>query len=201
MVVSPSTRTCSEWSSPFGPLPRPALKAAGNGADAFDMPGPSSSSSSPSDDHPWDATLVGAPDLLDLRQSDPSDRRNGERRDEAPGRRPGDLAAARLRYVHAAIAVIAGFSAMACAGFALFRPPVTLRASELCGDGLGGQVIIHRGLSWLWIPAVIGMVLAVVVPNRKQRPVLSLFCAGLVLGMGAGAVLRVETVVAGLCLA
>ena len=90
---------------------------------------------------------------------------------------------------------------MACAGFALFRPPITRRASELCGDGLGGQVVIHRGLSWLWIPAMIGIVLAVVVPHRKQRPVLTLFCAGLVLGMGAGAILRVETVVAGLCLA
>ena len=136
-----------------------------------------------------------------MREPDRSDRRDGERRDEAPGRRPGDLAVVRLRYVHATIGIIAGFGAMACAGFALFRPPITRRASELCGDGLGGQVVIQRGLSWLWIPAMIGLVLTVVVPHRKQRPILTLFCAGLVLGMGAGAMLRVETVVAGLCLA
>ncbi len=141
------------------------------------------------------------PDLLDQRAVDMTDRRDGERRGESPGRRPGDLAAARLRYVHATVGVIAGFGAMVCAGFALFRPPITRRASELCGDGLGGQVVIHRGLSWLWIPAMIGMALAVVVPHRTQRPVLTLFCAGLVLGMGAGAILRVETVMAGFCLA
>ncbi len=164
------------------------------------MPAASSSSRSP-DECPGDALVDVARDLLDLRAAHPADRRDGERRDDSPGRRPGDLAAVRLRYVHATIGVIAGFGAMACAGFALFRPPITRRASELCGDGLGGQVVIHRGLSWLWIPAMIGMVLAVVVPHRKQRPVLTLFCAGLVLGMGAGAILRVETVVAGLCLA
>ncbi len=164
------------------------------------MPAASSSSRSP-DECPGDALVDVARDLLDRRAGDPADRRDGERRDDSPGRRPGDLAAVRLRYVHATIGVIAGFGAMACAGFALFRPPITRRASELCGDGLGGQVVIHRGLSWLWIPAMIGMVLAVVVPHRKQRPVLTLFCAGLVLGMGAGAILRVETVVAGLCLA
>lgn len=164
------------------------------------MPG-ASSSSSVSDDHPWDAPLVGTTGVLELRNGDRTDRRDRERRVESPGRRPGDLAEVRLRYVHATIGVIAGSGAMACAGFALFRPPITRRASELCGDGLGGQVVIHRGLSWLWIPAMIGIVLAVVVPHRKQRPVLTLFCAGLVLGMGAGAMLRVETVVAGLCLA
>ena len=48
---------------------------------------------------------------------------------------------------------------------------------------------------------MLGLVIAVVIPHRTQRPVLTLFCAGLVLGMGAGALLRVETVVAGLCLA
>ncbi len=164
------------------------------------MPGVSTPSPWPDERHS-DALVDVTRDLLDLRATDTADRRDGERRDDVPGRRPGDLAAVRLRYVHATIGVIAGFGAMVCAGFALFRPPVTRRASELCGDGLGGQVIIHRGLSWLWIPAMIGMVLAVVVPHRKQRPVLTLFCAGLVLGMGAGAMLRVETVVAGLCLA
>lgn len=163
------------------------------------MPG-ASPSSSVSDDHPWDAPLVGTTGLLELREADRTDRRDGERRADAPGRRPGDLAAVRLRYLHATFGVIAGFGAMVCAGFALFRPPITRRASELCGDGLGGQVVIHRGLSWLWIPAIIGIVLTVVVPHRKQRPILTLFCAGLVLGMGAGAMLRVETVVAGLCL-
>jgi hypothetical protein len=181
-------------------LERPSLNAAGLHADAGDMPGVSSPSPG-ADERPGDPLVDMTRDLLELRAVDTTDRREGERRDESPGRRPGDLAPVRLRYIHAAIGVIAGFGAMVCAGFALFRPPVTRRASELCGDGLGGQVVIHRGLSWLWIPAMIGMVLAVVVPHRKQRPVLTLFCAGLVLGMGAGAMLRVETVVAGLCLA
>ena len=175
------------------------LKLTGGVADAFDMPGASWSAAS--DDRPLDTASVGTPGPLDLREADITDRRDGERRDQAPGRRPGDLAEVRLRYVHATIGVIAGFGAMACAGLALFRAPITRRASELCGDGLGGQVVIHRGLSWLWIPAMVGIALAVVVPNRKQRPVLTLFCAGLVLGMGVGALLRVETVVAGLCLA
>ncbi len=164
------------------------------------MPGASLSPST-ADDRPANAPPVGNSGLFDLRGDGRTDRRDAERRGEAPGRRPGDLAEVRLRYLHATIGVIAGFGAMACAGFALFRPPITRRASELCGDGLGGQIVLHRGLSWLWIPAMIAMVLAVVVPHRKQRPVLTLFCAGLVLGMGAGAMLRVETVVAGLCLA
>ena len=179
---------------------RSPLNAAGDGADAENMPGASSSSPG-SDGRPGDALIDVTRDLFDLRVADTTDRRDGERRDDSPGRRPGDLAAVRLRYVHATIGVIAGFGALVCAGFALFRPPVTRRASELCGDGLGGQVVIHRGLSWLWIPALMGMVLAVVVPHRRQRPILTLFCAGLVLGMGAGAMLRVETVVDGLCLA
>jgi hypothetical protein len=138
---------------------------------------------------------------LDMREPTRPDRRNDERRSNGPGRRPNDLAAVRTRYWQAAFAVISGLGALVCAGMGLFRPPITRRVSELCGDGLGGQTIIHRGLSWLWIPAMLGMVLAVVLPHRRQRPLLTLFCAGLVLGMGVGAFLRVETVVSGLCLA
>ncbi len=138
---------------------------------------------------------------LDMREPKEQDRRVGDRRTSGPGRRPEDLAAVRRRYVQAAIGVIGGLTAVVCAGVGLFRPPIMRRASELCGDGLGGQQIVHRGLSWLWIPAVVGLALAVATPHRKQRPVLTLLCVGLVLGMGAGALLRVETVVSGLCLA
>ena len=149
------------------------------------------------------APHVNAPSAvpLEMREALRPDRREGERRSNGPGRRPEDLAAVRRRYGQAASAVIAGVGALVAAAMALFHPPITRRASELCGDGLGGQVIVHRGLSWLWIPAMLGMVLAVVLPHRRQRPVLTLFCAGLVLGMAVGALLRVETVVTGLCLA
>ncbi len=165
------------------------------------MPGVSSSNAS--DDRPV-VPLIGPDNFhgpLDMREPQRTDRRVDERRSSGPGRRPEDLEAVRRRYWQAAFAVIAGLGALVCAGMGLFHPPITRRASELCGDGLGGQVIIHRGLSWLWIPAMLGMVLTVVLPHRRQRPVLTLFCAGLVLGMGAGALLRVETIVAGLCLA
>ena len=138
---------------------------------------------------------------LDMREPKEHDRRAGERRSNGPGRRPDDLAAVRRQYVQAAIAVVGGLTALVCAGVGLFRPPIVRRASELCGDGLGGQQIVHRGLSWLWIPAVVGMVLAVAMPHRHKRPVLTIFCIGLVIGMGAGAAMRVETVVSGLCLA
>lgn len=138
---------------------------------------------------------------LDMRDPEHLDRRNDERRSNGPGRRPEDLAAVRTRYWQAAFAVTAGIGALISAAMALFHPPITRRVSELCGDGLGGQVIVHRGLSWLWIPAMLGIVLAVVLPHRRQRPILTLFCAGLVIGMATGAFLRVETVVSGLCLA
>ncbi len=164
---------------------------------------PGASSSNASDDRPV-VPLIGPDNFhgpLDMREPQRTDRRSSERRSDGPGRRPEDLAALRRRYVHAVVGVVAGFTSIVSAGFALFQPPLTRRASELCGDGLGGQVIIHRGLSWLWIPAMLALVIAVVVPHRKQRPVLTLLCAGLVLGMGAGALLQVETVIAGLCLA
>lgn len=164
---------------------------------------PGASSPNASDNRPV-VPLVGPDNFhgpLDMREPLRTDRRVGERRSDGPGRRPEDLAVVRRRYVHAVIGVVAGAMSMASAGYGLFRPPLSRRASELCGDGLGGQFIIHRGLSWLWIPAMLGLVIAVVIPHRTQRPVLTLFCAGLVLGMGAGALLRVETVVAGLCLA
>lgn len=138
---------------------------------------------------------------LEMREPTRPDRRTGERRSTGPGRRPDDLAAVRRQYWQAAVAVIAGVGAMVAAAMALFHPPITRRASELCGDGLGGQIITHRALSWLWIPAMLGMVLAVVLPHRRARPMLTLVCAGLVLGMAAGALLRVETLASGLCLA
>lgn len=148
--------------------------------------------------------LVGVDNFygaLDMRVPKETVRRVGERRTGGPGRRPEDLVAVRRQYVQAAVAVVGALTALISAGFALVRPPIARRASELCGDGLGGQQIVHRGLSWLLIPAVVGLVLAVTVPHRRKRPVLTVLCVGLVLGMGIGAVLRVETVVTGLCLA
>ena len=155
------------------------------------------------DDRPV-TPLIGVDNLygvLDMRVPKDADRRVAERRANGPGRRPEDLAAVQRQYVQAAVAVIGALTALISAGLALLHPPISRRASELCGDGLGGQQIVHRGLSWLWIPAVVGLALAVTVPHRRKRPVLTILCVGLVLGMGVGAVLRVETVVTGLCLA
>lgn len=104
------------------------------------------------------------------------------------------------QYLQSVIALIGALTSLVSAGFALFQPPISRRLSELCGDGLGGQQIMHRGLSWLWIPAVTGMVIAVLVPQRTKQPALVLLCVGLVIGMGVGAVLRVETVLIGFCL-
>lgn len=155
-----------------------------------------------SDDRPV-VPLIGSDNFhgpLDMRDPANNDRRGGERREGGPGRRPEDLAAVRRHYVQAAVGVFAGIVAMVSAAMGLFHPPVTRTASTLCGDGLGGQTLVHRGMSWLWIPAILGMVIAVLTPHRKKRPVLILFCAGMVIGMAAGAMLRVETVMIGLCL-
>ena len=155
------------------------------------------------DDRPV-VPLIGVDNFygaLDMRVPKNADRRVGERRADGPGRRPEDLAAVQRHYVQAAFAVVGALTALISAGFALLHPPISRRGSELCGDGLGGQQIVHRGLSWLWIPAVVGLALAVTVPHQRKRPVVTVLCIGLVLGMGVGAVLRVETVVTGLCLA
>lgn len=156
------------------------------------------------DDEQLPPPVVGAENVegpLDLRISKKADRRLWERRSSVPGRRPQDLKDLQRQYAQSTIAVIGALTSLISAGFALFQPPITRRVSELCGDGLGGQQIVHRGLSWLWIPAAVGMVLAVFVPQHKKQPALAILCVGLVIGMAVGAWLRVETVVAGLCLA
>jgi hypothetical protein len=148
-----------------------------------------------------DASETPYDGLTELRTSAHSTRRDAERRSDAPGRRPRDLALVRSLYVQAAIGVVSGLTAMVSAGLALFHPPVSRVPSATCADGFGGQFVVHRGLSWLWFPAVIAMVIALTLPDRRKRPALTLLCVGLVLGMGAGALLRVETTLVGYCLA
>ena len=100
-----------------------------------------------------------------------------------------------------------GFSAIVlCAlgvGIALWastHAPVVSAPSPACRDGIGGQFILHRQLSILWLPAVALAAVGLVLPSARRRPVAVLVLCGAFAGLAIAAVLRLDSWVDGLCL-
>ncbi len=97
-------------------------------------------------------------------------------------------------------AVIICSIAVGLALWASTHTPVVSAPSTACRDGIGGQFIRHRQLSFLWLPAVALASVGLALPSARRRPVAVLILCGAFAGLAVAAVLRLDSWVDGLCL-
>ena len=134
------------------------------------------------------------------RRAPEDDRRTGDRRSVGPGRRDHERRAARNDGALGFGGVVLCSLGVGLALWASTHAPVISAPSPACRDGIGGQVIRHRQLSLLWLPAVALAAVGLVLPSARRRPVAVLVLSGAFVGLAIAAVLRLDSWVDGLCL-
>ncbi len=146
-----------------------------------------------------DVDQRGRPDAPE-RRGFADDRRSGDRRVGGLGRRDRDRRSDRNAGALGFGAVILCSIAVVLALWASTHTPVVSAPSPACRDGIGGQFIRHRQLSFLWLPAVALAAVGLVLPSARRRPVAVLVLCGAFAGLAVAAVLRLDSWVDGLCL-
>jgi hypothetical protein len=136
----------------------------------------------------------------DRRRSPRPDRRSGSQRRSSEGRRKVDLRAALMAQNTRVIGTVVAAIGTAIALYAYLHAPVVRTPSPACNEGFGGQMIDHYTLSLAWAPAVAASLGALLIPEKKRRPLLLLLLAGATIGLLIGAILNVNSEIVGFCL-
>jgi hypothetical protein len=142
---------------------------------------------------------ANAYDPLERRGDDRRTTDDRDRRSNGHGRREPDRIRYRASVRAKNIGLICSTVGFGLALFAYLHPTTVKSRSLQCGDGIGGQLVVHDQLSVWWIPAIIIGVVGFMLPSARRRSPLALVIAGAVLGLAIASGSGLRSSIEGFC--